>query len=113
MESKAHQQERSKIFSANLQKERLRQGLTAKQVADIAGVSYSHYRNVEAGNGYFPSFMMFLDLINALRVAPARLLNGIVEQNELNEYKGMSERFAKLKPQQLAKVNRMIDLLFE
>ncbi len=112
MDEKMQLAEWSRLFAENLMAERKRQGLTMEELSEKSQLSLSHYRTLEKGDGHFPSFPALVKLLSALRCAPTRLLKGIVDWNELDEYRGLSERFSGLKPHQLKKANEMLDVMF-
>ena len=88
------------ILGRNIYKARRDRGLSSDKLSEICDITPSYLRQVEAGSKT-PSLPLFVELCNQLRVSPAYLMNGVVNDTIDRSMEEIIDLYRKATPSQL------------
>lgn len=88
------------ILGRNIYRARRDRGLSSDKLSELCDVTPSYLRQVEAGSKT-PSLPLFVELCNQLRVSPAYLMNGVVDDAVEQSIEEITTLFRKATPSQL------------
>ena len=90
----------SLILGRNIYRARRDRGYTSDALSTLCDVTPAYLRQVEAGSKT-PSLPLFVELCNQLRVSPAYLMNGVVNDTIDRSMEEIIDLYRKATPSQL------------
>lgn len=95
-------------FGIRLKEARLRSKLTQDQLAEKVDKGTTYISDIERG-AKFPSFNLFIQLVDALNVSADYILRGEIEAGKYCIYDDLTKKLENLTPKQRLGVANLID----
>lgn len=95
-------------MGARIKEARLKSNLTQEQLAEKLGIGSTYMCDIERG-AKFPSFGLFINIVDVLNVSADYILRGEVESGKHYIYDDITKKLEHLTPKQRLGVRNLVD----